>query len=517
MKRKGISVAALLICCIFIVTIITFISGVYSDYRSGLEAADTRFDKLSAKTAEASGTLPYNSMEFITLFNNAVGSPEIYRSVRLSVNGTDIYSFPEVPSASSSIFVKPYRANITVSNTAIINLSADIYTVTPLMIYRRARLAFILVLAGTLGAAICLLYLYLSDSRDDGVDLSKVKFNKDNIPEEYSENRISDIDVGQEQEEASESKESIDEYTNQDEMNFLNNDEQEKDDFEAQIAKDDESDIDYYAMENAYKAPAESDSEKEQSESEENEQPEISPELPEENYSVKEEASEKGESCSEEDDSEEPLPEIDAELPEEIALETSDDIPEPEKPSSSQSAKTDIFSNAEEPGSPKGLFSPESGFGWESYLKSRLESELVRSASSEQDLALMLLRIQGLDKKSPCYNAICKLLQEIFQFKDLIFEYKNDGFAIIDQNKDVDKAMETAEKLFTEIMSILNKWNSNAKTTIGISTRSLRLMSADRLETEAEQALIHADADADSPIVAFRVNPEKYRKYIAEK
>ena len=193
------------------------------------------------------------------------------------------------------------------------------------------------------------------------------------------------------------------------------------------------------------------------------------------------------------------------------------DIPEPEKPSSSQSAKTDIFSNAEEPGSPKGLFSPESGFGWESYLKSRLESELVRSASSEQDLALMLLRIQGLDKKSPCYNAICKLLQEIFQFKDLIFEYKNDGFAIIDQNKDVDKAMETAEKLFTEIMSILNKWNSNAKTTIGISTRSLRLMSADRLETEAEQALIHADADADSPIVAFRVNPEKYRKYIAEK
>src|SRR5574344_1612290 len=40
----------------------------------------------------------------------------------------------------------------------------------------------------------------------------------------------------------------------------------------------------------------------------------------------------------------------------------------------------------------KGLFSPITGFGWESYMTTRLDSELIRAASSEQDLALLTIR-----------------------------------------------------------------------------------------------------------------------------
>ena len=66
-------------------------------------------------------------------------------------------------------------------------------------------------------------------------------------------------------------------------------------------------------------------------------------------------------------------------------------------------------------------------------------------------------------------------------------------------------------------MDILKEEKQKAKPIIGISSRSLRLISVDRLKTEAEQALLHASEDVDSPIVAFRVNPEKYRKYISGK
>ena len=45
---------------------------------------------------------------------------------------------------------------------------------------------------------------------------------------------------------------------------------------------------------------------------------------------------------------------------------------------------------------PEGLYSPVTGIGWEQYLGERLDAELVRAASSEQDLALIIVRISGL-------------------------------------------------------------------------------------------------------------------------
>ena len=51
---------------------------------------------------------------------------------------------------------------------------------------------------------------------------------------------------------------------------------------------------------------------------------------------------------------------------------------------------------------------------------------------------------------------------------------------------------------------------------IGISTKSLRLLPGSRLLTEAAQALEKALCEKDMPIVAFRVNPDKYRRFVAE-
>jgi hypothetical protein len=54
----------------------------------------------------------------------------------------------------------------------------------------------------------------------------------------------------------------------------------------------------------------------------------------------------------------------------------------------------------------------------------------------------------------------------------------------------------------------------NNKVGIGITTRSLRLITGNRLIEEANQALDKAFEEEGLPIVAFRVNPEKYRQYL---
>ena len=56
---------------------------------------------------------------------------------------------------------------------------------------------------------------------------------------------------------------------------------------------------------------------------------------------------------------------------------------------------------------------------------------------------------------------------------------------------------------------------SPADLCIGLSSRSGRLIDADRLIFETNEALEKALTDPSSNIIAFRSNPEKYRAYIA--
>lgn len=165
---------------------------------------------------------------------------------------------------------------------------------------------------------------------------------------------------------------------------------------------------------------------------------------------------------------------------------------------------------------PSGLFSPITGFGWESYLENRLDSELVRSASTEEDLALLIIRIKDLDRTSETAHKIFEQFLDTFKYRDLIFEYKQDGFSCLLQNTNVDKAIEFAEQLYTKLSNTLKDANCNNQIGIGISSRSFRIIPGKRIFTEAEQALERSFTDEDTTIVAFKVDPSKYRQYIAE-
>ncbi len=418
MKKRGISIAALAIACVFAATAIVFSACVYFDYSSGLKAAGAKFEKLSSRTAEASEIYSSGSKEFLNLFNSAVGSPEIFESIRLKVNGQDAYVYPMHEERSPSVFVKAFSTRIAGGDGADIRLDANIYAVSSSIIYYRAKIAFIIILAGTLLSCILLLSLYLGES---GQEESDVDFKKTKVDDDFGESLFDENEIQAPQEEAQkEIQEQAQEEAPQAEF-------QEQGQEEAAQDSDGEK-VDYNPLENAYA-----------------------------DHKAEEKLSDESE---------------------------------------------------------KGLFSPASGFGWESYLETRLESELVRAASSEQDLALAVIKIPGMTKESDYYGNICQVLQNFFQFKDFIFECGEDGFAAIMQRCDIDQAMQNAELLHAEMTGALSSAGQSSKPLIGISSRSLRLISAERLKNEAQQALAHASGEADSPIIAFRVNPEKYRKFM---
>jgi len=161
---------------------------------------------------------------------------------------------------------------------------------------------------------------------------------------------------------------------------------------------------------------------------------------------------------------------------------------------------------------PKGLFSPTTGLGWESYFKTRLENELNRAISSEIDLALFIIKIPGISRGNVVIKEIADYLITQFQFKDLLFEYKDDSIAAIKIGTNTDQALTLAETIAEDINKLLQDYPTKAF--IGISTRTIRMMSAERLLKEADEALMHAQEEEDSPIIAFRADAVKYQKFL---
>ena len=166
----------------------------------------------------------------------------------------------------------------------------------------------------------------------------------------------------------------------------------------------------------------------------------------------------------------------------------------------------------EKPLSEKGLFSEETGLGWESYLMTRLDNELNRATASELDLALFIIKIERLERKNPLMKKICDYLTVEFQFKDLLFEYKDDSICAIKISMDIDNALQFAEKLVEEIKNIAK--DENPKVLIGITTRGIRMVSGQRLLKEADEAVKHAAEDSTNPVVGFRADAVKYRKFL---
>jgi hypothetical protein len=161
---------------------------------------------------------------------------------------------------------------------------------------------------------------------------------------------------------------------------------------------------------------------------------------------------------------------------------------------------------------PQGLYAPGSNIGWEEYTKDRLESELHRCASFEQDLTLMIITFSGkTELAAEQYKQFAGMAVSFFNLRDLIFERGERGITVILPNTDLDQGFARAEDFHNYLMPA---FTGTPGFRTGLSARSGRLVDADRLLFEASEALNKALRDPVSPIVAFKSDPEKYRAFL---
>jgi len=163
---------------------------------------------------------------------------------------------------------------------------------------------------------------------------------------------------------------------------------------------------------------------------------------------------------------------------------------------------------------PKGLYSPRSNIGWQEYISDRLNSELHRCSSTENDLTLVLVEFTDL-KNDEMYKQAAEEAASFFSSRDLLFEYGKYGIAVILPGIDLDTGISKSEKFFRRITDKFPRKEGKPGICIGLSARSGRLLNANRLTLETGEALEKAKHDPDSSIIAFKSDPEKYRAFIA--
>lgn len=156
------------------------------------------------------------------------------------------------------------------------------------------------------------------------------------------------------------------------------------------------------------------------------------------------------------------------------------------------------------------LYTPHTGVSWESHLEERLTAELHRSASFDQDLALLIVEAPEVQEQD--LPLLAEKIVGFFTFRDMVFEWGKQGFSVILPNIDLDHAFKMADEFHSKLYK--DPTTHHIKVAIGITSRSGRLVEASRLRKEAEEALRKAKQEKSHPIVAFKSDPDKYRAYL---
>jgi len=188
---------------------------------------------------------------------------------------------------------------------------------------------------------------------------------------------------------------------------------------------------------------------------------------------------------------------------------------QPQERSSQASPQASSQKQEEEKPAPKGLYSPRSKIGWEEYACYRLESELHRCASSEQDLALIVMEFRNAVDDA-LFRSFAAEAEAFFMSKDLLFEKGKQGITVINPEIDLAAGIANSWEFHNIVMGKFpGVVKSKSDFCVGLSSRSGRLVTAERLMFEAGEALQRAKTDPDCPIIAFKSDPDKYRAFIA--
>ena len=455
MKNRFIVIYTFFAAAVFIFSVTFFGFNLYKEYSTNLEKSELKFTELVNDIRTLSYAQDENTPVYAQGIKNAVGDAADYSFIQVRRNNETVVLYPTGKSKEETIsrLVKTFTSSVNV-NKQTVNVDCNIYLIRPDSIFYFARISFLMILIITIITIIMIIYLNISEAQSDVISLEEEKENSE-------ETAIDDDEIFEEDEEVSETEET------------------------EKVTEPEKSEVTETADEPEQEPAPEENTETESEEK----HTEVTPEEVQAILSgplTDEQAAVENQTEPEAAPAKLPLDEIKpAPLPENAA-------------------------EASDSNEPSGLFNPETGIGWGSYLSTRLNNEIDRATASEIDLALFIIKLPNITRTSEFFKNVCNYLAIQFQFKDLLFEHKDDCIVAIKISMNVDEALKMADKLYSDICNIIDDKSCR----IGISSRSIRIVTGDRLILEAEQAIEHSDAQ--SPVIAFRVDSEKYRKLMEQ-
>lgn len=454
MKRKSITIYSIIISIIFIFSVVFLVAKLAAEYSYGEERAQRTVTHIISAIKKDGSNFD---------MQQAAGNLQDYQGLYLYKNSLPVYCYPQKDEIqmNDTNLVRVFQSSVQKGGDTF-TLKAAVYLLSPASIFYYARFSFIIIMTATILTAILLIYISVTEKQNSFEDINAEQEDEPQKSELQSDGVIKDTEPQENQEIMQEVRKST---------------EDEPDDV---IAADNPGDT------------AANQPENNANNGQENEITSSSA-----NLSFDEEAAAK--------EKEDTADNVDAD-----DLDGSDTVKAvPAQEAAYHEAQTAADSKRD-------FFSPVTGFGWEQNFKLRLDSELVRAASSELDLSLFIIKIMGLKFTDTAASAICEYLLEEFQFRDMIFEFGEDGFAVIKTDMSIEQAENLAGLIHTKLSQLIAGYDSKSALAcyIGISSRSIRMLSAERLIMEAREALNHSIEDKDSPITGFHVDIEKYREFL---
>ena len=478
MKNKFIIFYTIFASAVFAFAISLFGVNIYKEYSQGQSRANQRYNTLVTDIKSYNSIDKEISENSLSNIKSVLKDFNDFSFIQINLNNSEILKYPKDASADLTVsnLTKTFSSNFNTQNGQF-EILCNMYLLRPSSIYYYAKISFIIILIVTIITIILIFYINSQEkqfsakisSEADSELLSENDFDSKLQLDENLSGSSSEVDSSFIQQNSVNSIDLDIDLSSESEQNKNSFDEDSEQIFD--LEKNTEMDTEIQQSDSEYSTLNPEDKNNEDSQTE-NEEKEIPASLP---------------------DFESPM------------IIESSDVKE------NNDAENAPDSDSSE-SNPSGLFNPVTGLGWESYLDTRLENEINRAISSEIDISVFIINIPNLERESEESKKVSEYLSLQFQFKDLLFEYKNDCIVAIKISMNLDEALNFADKIHADISQILEQ----KQCYIGISTRSIRIVSGERLFNEALAAVEHAKNEEDSPIIAFRVDVEKYRQFLEQ-
>lgn len=143
----------------------------------------------------------------------------------------------------------------------------------------------------------------------------------------------------------------------------------------------------------------------------------------------------------------------------------------------------------------------------------KLTYELDKATSEDSDLTLTMIKYEtdAIEKTHALYEEMTSQIQNFF-INNIVLNLGNDTIAIILSDLTLEGSITKISAFITSL-----KHATGIKDIFGgASSRNGRIVSPSRIIMETENALAKALAESNSPVIAFKPNPEKFRQMISE-